>query len=141
MKKNFQWLVILVSFGLMGCSVNPLTGRSYSGNASDDAYGNWQQKNAGVMSDGPIAKNAEKFMDSLDKSKMLRALDKPLGKSTEWENVSTGYTYTVTPVSKLKLNDNPFCRTYTIVATKGEKTQEINGTACVGDDANWHPVS
>lgn len=79
----------------------------------------------------------EKSMDVVDKSKLSHALDKPLGKSTQWTNGNTGISYTVTPTEKVTINGNSFCRKYKIVANKGKHSQEFDGTACVGADSNW----
>lgn len=79
-------------------------------------------------------------MDKLDKSKLSRALDGGLGKPTTWANGSTGITYTVVPTQKTTIGGNKFCRSYQITAMKGAKSDQYSGTACLGDDSNWHPV-
>lgn len=76
-------------------------------------------------------------MDEIDRSKLYHGLDGALGKSTTWENPSTGISYTVTPVEKVAVGDNQICRKYTIHATRGGKEENFDGTACVGTDGNW----
>src|SRR5579885_991768 len=75
-----------------------------------------------------------KSMDEQDKSKMSHALDSGTGKSTHWANGATGINYTVTPVKKVVIQGNPFCRQYNVVVEKGNYKKEINGTACVTTD-------
>lgn len=82
----------------------------------------------------------EKSMEKDDKIKMSRALDKSPGKTTSWTNNRTQIHYEVTPVKKIVLKDNPYCRTYTMLSIRGAYSKEISGTACVSDDGNWHPL-
>ncbi len=79
-------------------------------------------------------------MDGLDKSKLPRALDAGLGKATTWTNGSSGITYTVVPTRKVTIGGNQFCRSYSITAVRGGDTDQYTGTACLGDDSNWHPI-
>ena len=79
-------------------------------------------------------------MDVNDKQKMSRALDAGTGKATHWENGASGVGYTVTPIRKVTVKGNPFCREYAVQATKGSVTKNINGTACVTTDGSWHAV-
>lgn len=79
-------------------------------------------------------------MDSIDKSKLSHALDKPLGRTTTWTNANTGVNYTVVPVKKVSVNGNSFCRQYQVIATRGEQRRELSGTACVGADGQWQSV-
>ena len=88
-----------------------------------------------------IGGSIEKMMDADDKLRMSRALDKSPGKTTTWQNPNTGISYAVTPVKKVVLRDNPFCREYRTTASKGEQSKEMTGTACVATDGNWHTVS
>jgi len=82
-----------------------------------------------------------KSMDAEDKSKMSHALDSATGKSTHWENGATHVGYTVTPIKKIVIKDNPFCRSYQVVVVKGDHQNEVNGTACVTSDGSWHTVN
>lgn len=81
-----------------------------------------------------------KSMDEQDKAKMSHALDNGTGKSTHWANGASGISYTVTPVKKVVIQGNPFCRTYLVVVEKGTYKKEINGTACVTTDGGWHTI-
>lgn len=81
-----------------------------------------------------------KSMDELDKSKMSHALDSPPGKSTHWQNGATGIDYTVTPIKKIVVNGNPFCRQYQVLIQKGEYKRDMTGNACVTTDGTWHTV-
>jgi surface antigen len=95
---------------------------------------------AAPSSSEPIGGSIEKSMEKDDKIKMSRALDKSPGKTTSWTNNRNSMHYAVTPIRKIVLKDNPFCRTYQMTATRGSYTKEVSGTACVSDDGNWHPI-
>jgi len=94
-----------------------------------------------VPSSTTLAGDIQVVMSKEDKSKLSHALDKALGKSTEWTNELTHISYTVVPTKKVMVNDNHFCRKYTITATKNESSKEISGTACVSEDGEWHEVT
>jgi surface antigen len=90
----------------------------------------------------PISGEIAKSMDTADKEKVSRALDKPIGKSTDWTNETTGISYTVTPTEKLTIKGNPYCRKYKVESTMNDNHEEVNGTACVSaSDSNWRLVS
>lgn len=94
-----------------------------------------------AVTNQPIAGNFEQRMDSIDKSKLSKALDKALGKMTEWTNDMTGITYRIVPTQKIVVDGNQFCRKYTITVIKNQDSQELSGSACVTEDGNWHSVS
>lgn len=80
-------------------------------------------------------------MDSEDRNKMSHALDKGLGKSTEWVSARTGIKYTVVPVQKVTYQNNSFCRKYNVTVSKNASSQTYSGTACVSaTDSNWKVV-
>lgn len=80
-------------------------------------------------------------MNTVDKTKLSRALDKAIGKMTQWKNELTGISYSVVPVRRTTVDGNHFCRQYTMTASQGEATQELQETACIGQDGEWHPAS
>jgi surface antigen len=84
--------------------------------------------------------SVRKSMDSVDLSKLSRAMDKAPGKSTTWVNGATGIKYTVTPIRVVTVNDNHFCRTYSLTAERNNSKRATSGTACVGTDSSWHDV-
>ncbi len=92
-----------------------------------------------ATSDEPIGGSLERSMDSDDKIKMSRALDKSPGRTTSWTNNRNHMHYEVTPVRKVVLKDNPICRTYQMTGARGSHTKTVSGTACVSNDGNWHP--
>ncbi|MHB1947460.1 MAG: RT0821/Lpp0805 family surface protein [Gammaproteobacteria bacterium] len=80
-------------------------------------------------------------MDEGDRDKMNHALDKGLGKATDWVNPKTGIHYSVVPVAKLTYQNNPFCRKYNVTVTRQTTSRELIGTACVSaTDSGWHVV-
>lgn len=87
-----------------------------------------------------IGGSFESKMDNIDRSKLSRALDSGLGKATSWTSGASGITYTVVPTRKVTIGNNQFCRAYSITGTRGSSSNQYTGTACLGDDSNWHPV-
>lgn len=80
-------------------------------------------------------------MDSEDRNKMSHALDKGLGKSTEWVSLRTGIKYSVIPIQKITYQNNPFCRKYNVTVSRNASSQTYSGTACVSaTDNNWKVV-
>ena len=79
-------------------------------------------------------------MDGTDKQKMSRAMDSATGKPTTWVNARTNISFTVTPIKKVVIENNPFCRQYHALAEKGERRKEATGTACVMSDGSWHTI-
>ncbi len=88
-----------------------------------------------------IGGNAERSMDNNDRIKMSRALDKAPGTAVTWTNRATGIRYTVTPIKKVVLNGNPYCRQYSISANRGSQVSSVGGTACIGQSGNWESVN
>lgn len=136
MKKALVVIAILVAgTHLAACTTNQIAPKNESMNA--------QTTDTSLASASTaIGGNIERSMDANDKEKLSRALDKSLGKSTEWINGSTNIAYTVTPTRKLAYNGNPYCRQYTLVSVANDIKNEINGTACVSStDSTWRVIS
>lgn len=132
-----QFALLLATFSLTACSNN-----SFFGGSSGTQTQAMADTNKQVASGEAVGGHISLSMDENDKSKLSHALDKPLGKSTQWTNQNTGTMYTVVPTEKLTVNGNPFCRKYTVTASKGDKSRETNGTACVAPaSSNWESVS
>lgn len=93
-----------------------------------------------TASGGALGGYIEQFMDANDKSKMARALDGSLGKSTSWKNPVSGAVFAVTPISKVS-NGDSICRNYSVTMNKAGVNDRVGGTACIGDDGLWHVVS
>lgn len=89
----------------------------------------------------PLAGEIERSMDDSDKDKLSHALDKRIGKKTEWTNNRTHITYTVIPTRKLVIDGNHFCRKYQVISEYNGAQREVDGTACVsGVDSSWQVV-
>lgn len=157
MQKAFvKLLFILISVSLSACSTSPDNSA-----VQTSQINKMQQASAGANASTPPDQNTihdlklakanvnaaliggsiEKTMDADDKVKMSRALDKAPGKTSEWENGRTGITYAVTPIKKVVMQDNPICREYRTIASKGGQNREMTGVACVAADGNWHTVN
>jgi surface antigen len=150
MKKFYSmFLLVLLAAGLAGCSQQFFPGfggqSSQTANSGErglvgtsvDRQGNQKNVNITMTGGGDIGIRS---MDANDKLKMSRALDAGTGKSTHWENGATGISYTVTPVRKVEVRGNPFCREYSVAVMKGSYTRNIGGTACVTTDGSWHTI-
>jgi len=140
-KKTVLKLTLIVStLTLAACSSNMMTSQS----SNRHQYANNGQ--VGGTAEKPVATGSApggslaNQMDTTDKSKMYHALDNAPGKSTMWANANTGITYTVIPVKKVTLNGNPYCRVYETTAEKDGQQHQTSGTACIGQDGEWHSV-
>lgn len=130
----FPFFIICIGANLVSCS-----------NVSNELFAPIQSmmkttKEPSKTTEEHVGGSIGKGMDSVDKDKLSHALDKPLGKSTQWTNGVSGITYTVTPTKKVEINNNPFCREYSLKEEKGGKSRETNGTACVDANSNWAAV-
>lgn len=140
------FFLVLLGIGLLSCtSTGPdATGSFVQNTPGSRVFGVMPSSGrmnlaalTGKTIDAPITGHFASRMDSLDRSKLSHALDSSVGKTSHWVNANTGTSYTVTPVRKVTINGNPFCRSYTATAEKGGQTQEINGTACITQDGSW----
>jgi surface antigen len=96
---------------------------------------------AGMSSGGALVTDSvEKIMSDEDKIKLSRALDGAPGKTTTWQNYSTGYTYAVTPTKKITVDKNPFCREYILMVSRSGNQRDVSGKACITADGNWHTI-
>lgn len=141
-KALFTLSLLFVSAGLTACNTlwssdNDTSSRQQVAQRSNNG-GLDQPTSAGTRQGALVGENS---MDEGDKSKMWKALDKPVGKSSSWVNPSTGISYTVVPEAKISVSGNPFCRRYSVTAEKNSNQRQFSGTACVGADSNWQPTS
>lgn len=140
-KVVMQLTLLVASFGLAACSNNSFFEGSSKSQRADNAM-QGTGATTQMASGQAVGGNISRTMDENDKSKLSHALDKPLGKPTQWVNQNTGTTYTVVPTEKLAINGNPYCRKYTLTALRGGNTHEVNGTACVAaSNSNWESIS
>jgi len=87
---------------------------------------------------GAIGGSLQRSMDENDKSKASKGLDGAVGKEVRWTNAMSQTTYVMIPTEKVTINQNPYCRKYRMQRIVHDNTQEMNGTACIGSDGNWH---
>ena len=126
-----NFLIAIAMLCLAGCSTTLQT----KTNASAEATANLS------VSNKPIGGNIQNTMDASDKDKLSHALDKPLGKATQWQNSRSGITYSVVPTKKLTVKENHFCREYFLTATHNNAKNEFTGVACVSPaDNNWQAM-
>lgn len=137
-----RYLIIGLAFllSLTACNSNHF-GQQQAMNSSGVTTGNDLTDTPGVDTNSNVGGKVGQAMDKSDQVKMSRALDKPLGKQTTWQNLSSGMSYTVTPTAKTQVNGNHLCRRYQTSATQAGNTQTYTGVACITTDGNWHPVS
>jgi surface antigen len=137
MKASIVRIMVFCLFAsLTACSMLPKYGSNNTGGVGV-SEGRETPIGAGVAVGVQTGGTIGTSMDALDKVKFSHALDKSPGKSTSWTNDSNGINYTVTPIKKVSINGNPFCRQYEVVAVKGESHRTVNGTACVAADGAW----
>jgi surface antigen len=150
MYQSIKWLSIFMVAALVGCSNTDLSSL-YSTNAQSLANGSkngavgtaldrdGQEKKVKVTMSGG-GEVGLRSMDANDKAKMSKALDAAPGKATSWVNAGSGIEYTVTPLKKMTVDNNPFCREYQVLAAKGSYQRTITEKACVMSDGNWHTI-
>lgn len=140
--------VVSLSASLCACSSNGSSQENEDHGRMASAYNKSLAGNGGrepfgptyAASGRPIGGSFTSSMDSVDRTKMSRALDKPVGNSTSWTNANTGITYTISPTKKVVINNNPYCREYNASAKSGNRERSYSGSACVGSDSNWQAV-
>lgn len=149
-KTVFKAALVILAAGLASCSnyMSDMSGEPFNEAPvslanqgvvarSVDQAGNETNVNVTMTGGGEIGARS---MSADDKVKMSRALDAGTGKPTHWQNGATGISYTVTPIKKVVIQGNPFCREYSVVAERGANKKESRGTACVTTDGSWHTV-
>lgn len=147
-KALVRLVLIIVAASLAGCTTmpnmpgfGPAKTEKQEGSGlmatSVDKTGRKTNVNVTMTGGGDIG---VKSMDGNDKVKMARALDASPGKATHWENGSSGISYTVTPIRKVVIQGNPFCREYEVAVMKGEYKKVIREKACVTTDGSWHTI-
>lgn len=154
MKRLAVGLIVMASTSLTACShydgwnwgsskartKSTAHSMTTTNNPSDPSATNPPVSNPAAQSQ--VGGRSAHAMDSIDRSKLWHALDKPIGKSTSWSNASTHMNYTVVPTQKVTINGNNFCRKYQVTATvQGGSSNVTEGSACVGSDGNWEAVS
>lgn len=148
-KVIFQAVAMIFALTLAGCSeympslsgqapeqANNIATKQIVGGTVDQT-GKEMNVNITMTGGGDISL---KSMTQEDKNKMSRAMDAATGKSTHWTNSATGVSYTVTPIKKVVIEGNPFCRRYTVLVEQGDYKRDISGTACVTTDGSWHTI-
>lgn len=92
----------------------------------------------GAVAGAVIGNAVGKSMDATDRMKMNTALEhNASGKPAYWTNDRTNTSYTVTPVSNVTINGNPYCREYQTTAVVAGKKSQVYGTACRQPDGSW----
>jgi surface antigen len=137
--------LILVATGLVACT-NPFShetnttaknNKNVPDGLANNGNGEVIAARPELLAGADIGGSAAFSMDSVDRRKMFRALDKPVGRPTQWVNQNTGVSYNVVATEKVMRNGNPYCRKYQTTATRGDREKQFTGTACVGADSNW----
>lgn len=142
LKQLLKLILVAVSINLTACStfMNNDNNKSVAANGTSGTPGTLVTPGS-TGSNVALGGSVSNIMDNSDHLKFSRALDKPLGKMTEWQNYATGIKYSVTPNKKVSVNNNSICRTYTLTYIKSASSNVLNGTACVDiADGNWHEV-
>lgn len=133
-------MVLGVSIILTACSNNMMHGKMTAEEQTPNNKPTEQVIGANTKPGVPIGGSIAQSMDSFDRVKLSRALDKAPGKSSTWTNQISGIEYTVTPIKKVAVKGNDFCREYQTVAVRGGSSQQMTGTACVAADGSWSEV-
>jgi surface antigen len=96
----------------------------------------------GGLVGGLIGSEVGRRMDQRDQNQLTRTFEyNPTGRSTEWNNPDTGYSYSATPTATFEREDRP-CRRFTLEAdVEGSSDEQVTGTACRRTDGTWEIVS
>lgn len=135
--------VLALTFSISGCLNNSVSSSDSAMSADNNQQSVMSdgstkpQEVVKTASGGPLGGYIEQFMDANDKTKLARALDGGLGKSTSWKNPVSGADFAVTPTRKVTMGEG-ICRAYNLTMTKSGVTDRVAGTACIGDDGLWH---
>lgn len=136
MRLQYLSIVSFIVLGLTSCSNQGFWSASPDAKQTSqlqDGAPPGQGVTPGALMGGSIGQS----MDEIDRTKMSHALDKSPGKSTDWVNANTGTHYSITPLQKVSVQGNPYCRTYQAQAERGDNKQSFTGTACVATDGSW----
>ncbi len=139
MKKSLSAAaILLICMNFAGCSTQhdpkPMPMNQSSG---------YMNNNTASMtnSNQPVGGTIAQAMDSNDREKMFRALDKSIGKPTQWVNQRTQIKFTVVPTAKVAVQGNQFCRKYMVTAIGHQNKQQTNGLACVSQtNSAWQEI-
>jgi surface antigen len=137
MKALNKLAVLGICAVLTACSSNPFQRNVAS---ADTVTKGEQALGAGTTTGVAVGGSVGQSMDAFDRVKLSHALDKAPGKPSTWVNELTSTEYTVTPIKKVTVHGNTFCREYQAIAQKGGNKRETTGTACVAGDGSWSEV-
>ena len=91
---------------------------------------------------GSLSGSVGKSMDDSDNAKVNQVLEtQKTGQTSTWTNSSSAISYTLTPTRTFTSPTGEPCRDFTESALINGQTQQIYGTACRDQNAQWHVIS
>jgi surface antigen len=138
---------VLVCSGFQACGTKQGTG-AVVGAGTGAAAGAAIAKNdalgavVGGLVGGLIGSEVGRRMDQRDQDQLAQTFEyNPTGRTSEWRNPDTGYSYAATPTSTFQDEERP-CRRFTLDAdVEGSGDERVTGTACRRTDGTWEIVS
>lgn len=96
---------------------------------------------AGVFLGGLLGSEIGRAMDESDRMKVAKANRRariaPIDETITWNNPSTGYSGSVTPVREGTSTSGQYCREFQQTVSIGGRTERAYGTACRKPDGSW----
>ena len=137
----------LVCASVSACATNEGTGTVLGAGAGaaagaaiakDDAVG----AVVGGLLGGLVGREIGRYMDQHDQSLLAQTFEtSPTGRTSQWTNPDTGYSYAATPTETFQDANRP-CRRFTLAADlEGSNDERVTGTACRQSDGTWQIVS
>jgi len=97
---------------------------------------------AGGLLGGLVGREIGQYMDQHDQSLLAQTFEtSPTGRTSQWTNPDTGYSYAAAPTETFQSENRP-CRRFTLAAdVEGNSNEKVTGTACRQSDGKWQIVS
>ena len=140
--------IVLACAALPACATKQGTGAVIGAGTGAAAGAAIAKNNAvgavvGGLVGGLVGGAIGRHMDNTDQQQLAQTFEtNPTGRSSEWTNPDTGYTYSATPTGTFEQDNRP-CRRFTLLGkVEGSTSDEpVTGTACRRTDGTWEIVS
>lgn len=125
--------------GLTGAALGGLLGSQFG-----SGTGRLAATGAMVLLGALVGSEIGRSMDEVDRmaanEAVVKAHTAPIGETIVWNNPSSGYSGTVTPVRDGTSTSGDYCREFRQTVSVGTRTEEAFGTACLQPDGDWRVV-
>ena len=147
MRRFVAMLCLALACASASCSTNEGTGTVLGAGAGAAAGAAIAKNDAvgavvGGILGGLVGREIGQYMDQRDQSLLAQTFEtSPTGRTSQWTNPDTGYSYAATPTETFQDANRP-CRRFTLAADlEGSNDERVTGTACRQADGRWQIVS